>query len=150
MIKKIIAIAVGVIIVGGVSFYAGMKYLTSKNLTNSRAGFGNLSAGQQQRFQQMGGATQGTRAVGNRGINGGLNSGEILSKDNDSITIKLRDGGSKTVLFSTSTTIMKFSTGTLSDLVVGKNISANGTQNSDGSITAISLQLMPASSTFGF
>ena len=150
MAKKIILIVVGIIIIGGVFFYAGTKYSTNKNLTNSRAGFANLSDSQQQRFQQMSGTTQGTRIGNGRGIGSGLNSGEILSKDNDSITIKLRDGGSKIILFSTSTIITKFTTGTLNDLVVGKNISANGTQNSDDSITASSLQLISASSTFGF
>lgn len=139
----VIAIIV-VIVVGAGSFYGGMKYSQSKSPAGR--GLANLSPEQRQaRFQQMGGAN----AEGQRGTRtgNGFAAGEIVSKDADSITVKLSDGGSKIVLFSTSTQVMKFSAGSLNDLVVGENITVNGSANQDGSVTAQSVQIRPQSLT---
>lgn len=131
----------------GVGFFGGMKYGQSKS-TNSLADFQNLTPEQRQaRFAQMGGAgriggANGGRRMGGFGGNGV--NGEILSKDDKSITVKLQDGGSKIVFFSTSTRVMTSSEGALTDLQVGKTVMANGATNSDGSITAQSIQLRPA------
>lgn len=43
-----------------------------------------------------------------------------------------------------STEISKFSEGAINDLEIGKNISINGTANSDGSLIAQMIQLRPA------
>lgn len=125
--NKIITIISVAVIVGGVAFYGGMKYAENK-----------ATAGRQQRAQQFSGGTGG----GQRG-GGGFISGEILSKDDKSVTVKLQDGGSKIVFLSDSTKITKSTDGALSDLEVGKNVSVNGTANPDGSITAQMIQLRP-------
>jgi hypothetical protein len=146
--RKFIFIIAGVaIVVGGGSFFGGMKYAESKNpfkmLRGDTAGFANLSQGDQQaRFQQFGtnGAAQrGTRAGGGSG--GAMIGGEIISKDDKSITVKIADGGSKIIFFSDTTQITKSAAGSSADLKVGENVSANGTTNSDGSITAQTIQL---------
>jgi len=96
----------------------------------------------QQRLQELGGNVGGARL--RQGFGGqGLATGEIISKDDKSVTVKLRDGGSKIVFLSGSIEVTKSVSGTLVDLEVGKNISVNGTANSDGSITAQSIQLRP-------
>mgnify|MGYP001605574745 CR=1 FL=1 len=139
MAKKLLPIVIAVaIIVGGGAFYGGMKYGQSKtpNLQN-------LTPEQrQQRIQQMGGAGVGFQGgrTGNRTGNG-FASGEILSKDDKSITIKLQDGGSKIIFFSDSAKITKPAEGTSSDLEVGKTVLVGGKQNSDGSFTAETIQL---------
>ncbi len=92
----------------------------------------------------MGSLPAGQRqgATGNfRGTSGGMATGEIIAKDDKSITIKLGDGGSKIVFYSASTQLQEMASTTLDNLVVGKQVVASGTANSDGSITAKSIQL---------
>ncbi len=137
LITIIIAVAV---VVGGGAFYGGIKYMQSQAPQRNAQGFQNLSPEErQQRIQQFGGS-----GGGNRGTGGGFTSGEILSKDDKSITIKLRDGGSKIIFYSDTTEIGKFVNGAPSDLEVGKTVTINGSTNPDGSITAQSIQTRPA------
>lgn len=140
MNKKIIYLIITVIIVGAGAFYGGMKYAQSKSNSNSQnpfSRFANLSPEEMQtRMQQFG----GQRGIRNNG-GGGVANGEILSKDETGITIKLRDGGSKIILVSASTQIAKSSPGTLDDLTVGKSVMVNGSANQDGSISATSVQI---------
>jgi hypothetical protein len=69
--------------------------------------------------------------------------GDIISGDDKSATLKLRDGGSKIVFFSDNTAITKFTQGAKSDLVVGESVMVEGTNNPDGSITATTIQIRP-------
>ncbi|MBI2628097.1 MAG: hypothetical protein HYW71_01510 [Candidatus Niyogibacteria bacterium] len=128
--KKLLIIGIAVIVSGG-AFYGGMKYAENKALSD-----------RQQRIQQFGGSRTEFRngGSGNR-IGGGFASGEIIAKDNKSLTVKLQDGGSKIIFLSDSTEITKSAEGALSDLEIGKNISVNGAANSDGSVTAQIIQL---------
>lgn len=141
-----IVIVVAVIAVGG-SFFAGMKYAGSQSSTVTMQNFQNLSpAERQQRLQQLGGSGRGGRGAG--GMGGGT-FGEILSKDDKSLTLKLRTGGSKIIFFDQKVEIGKFVTGNLSDLTVGASVSVNGTSNTDGSVTASSIQIRPTSTMMG-
>jgi len=136
MKAKIILIIIGIaIVVGCGAFYGGMKYAQSKTQGNF-----------QQRIQQMGTAGIGLRGGNSGGSGGGsgFTSGEIINKDEKSITVKLRDGGSKIIFYSDTTEVDKFATGTPSDLEIGKTVSVTGKTNDDGSITAQSIQLRPA------
>lgn len=125
--KKIFIIAVvGAVIIAGGAFYGGMQY--SKSQTKS--GFN----------QRMQGFQPNDRTDGK--INS-MTIGEILLKDEKSITVKLQDGGSKIILFSDATNIGKYVNGNKDDLIVGESVTVNGTTNSDGSITAQSIQIRP-------
>ncbi len=136
MKAKIILIIIGIAIVaGGGAFYGGMKYAQSK----TQGKFQNFSNLSPEERQQMGAAGIGLRG-GNSG-GSGFASGEIINKDEKSITVKLRDGGSKIIFYSDTTEIDKFATGTPSDLKIGKTVTINGKTNQDGSITAQSIQL---------
>lgn len=147
--NKIVSIIAGIaIIVGGGSFYGGMKYGQSRNLASNqqnRGNFANLSPEERQaRAQQFGaGGQRGTRGTG--GGNTGFASGEILSKDDKSVIIKLRDGGSKIIFVSNSTSIAKSVKGSSGDINVGEQITAIGSANTDGSIIAESIQIRPSS-----
>jgi len=143
MKKTNIIFIIALLVVGGASFYGGMKYQQSKSSNSRFIDFQNLTSEQrQQRMQNMN--PGGIRPMGNRqgGANGNnFINGEILSKDDKSITVKLPDGGSKIVFFSSNTQIGKSAIGTSTDLVTGEQIMANGNNNSDGSITATSIQI---------
>ena len=133
-VNKLIAIVIATaIVVGSGAFYGGMKYAENKAVSD-----------RQQRIQQFGGSGTGSHngGSGNRTA-GGFASGEVLSKDNKSITIKTQDGGSKIIFYSDSTQIMKADKGSANDITVGEQVTVNGSANSDGSITAQSIQLRP-------
>jgi hypothetical protein len=125
--KHIIITALVVIIVGVASFYCGSKFSQSSN-----------------NFKQ-GNMRQGTGIAMNpnskQNGQGGLISGDIASKDGSTLTVNLKSGGSKIILFSDKTKIYKSVDGSLDDLSVGSNINITGTQNQDGSVSAQSIQV---------
>ncbi len=135
--NKQLAIGLAVLLaVGGSSFYGGLKYGESK-AAPAGARFQVFGQG-----AQRGGASAGTQQRANRG--GGFVSGDIMSVDDKSLTIKSRDGGSRIILLSGSTEVSKFSAGALSDLQVGDSVTVTGKTNTDGSITAQTIQERPA------
>jgi hypothetical protein len=134
MNNKIISGIIGVVIIAGGAFYGGMVY--GKSSVPTRGGSGQFVAN-----------ANSIRGAGARGgMNGGFTIGEIISKDATSITVKMQDGSTKIAFVSTSTQVMKSSVGSLGDLSVGTNVTINGTANSDGSITAQSVQIRPVGS----
>lgn len=124
-------------LIGG--FVGGMRYgegVTSGLPDAARGGrFGN-------------GQLAGDQAAngGRRMMSGaGFVSGDILSKDETTVTVKLQDGGSRIVLYSPSTQIGRFVTSTdMSELVVGARVTITGSTNADGSVTAQTIQIRPA------
>ncbi|HEV7449512.1 MAG TPA: hypothetical protein VGP13_03160 [Candidatus Paceibacterota bacterium] len=120
----------------GASFWGGMTY--AKGSAPMRGGFAGANGAQ---FAGRAGAG-GTGARG--AAAGGFTAGQILSKDANGITIKMMDGSTKIILVSGSTQVMKQASGTQDDLSVGTNVTITGSANSDGSITAQSVQIRPA------
>lgn len=125
------------VVVGGAGFFGGMKYQQSKTPAfgqfranvNGQIGNGRMMAG------------NGTTRTGGNGFQ--PVSGEITSVDEKSMTVKLTDGGSKIVILSDSTKVNETQEVDKSKLAIGSQVSAFGTTNSDGSITAQSVQLNP-------
>lgn len=134
--NKLLTIAIAVVVAGAAGFYGGMIYGKSSG-TPAGVAQGNL------RNSQQAGMYYGM-GRGN-GQSGNLVNGQILSKDDKSITVKMNDGSSKIVFVSGSTRVTKSAEGSLSDLAAGENVTVNGTANGDGSVTAQSVQLRPAS-----
>ena len=74
---------------------------------------------------------------------GGFSAGQIIAKDEKSVTIKMQDGSSKIVFYSESTKIQKTADGTGADLAIDQEVTASGAANSDGSLTAQTIQVRP-------
>ncbi len=135
--NKIIAGVVCVVLMGA-SFYGGVLY-DAHSRTSAR---GNFSAAQFNRSGSTGGMMNTMGA--NSRMFGGLAAGEIVSVDASGLTLKMQDGSSKIVLLSASTTILKSTSGTSADLVPGASVTVTGSGNTDGSVTAQSIQIRPA------
>lgn len=134
MNKTLLSILVTAVVIGGASFYGGMKYSQSAAVASFRQGGG----GGNRQF-----AGGGLRSGTGGGMRGDVAAGEILSKDDKSVTVKLRDGGSKIIFLSGSIEVSKFVQGSAGDLSVGDTVVINGKQNQDGSLTAETIQLRP-------
>ncbi len=75
------------------------------------------------------------------GTGGGFVSGQIISVDADSMTVSLANGNSQVVFYSSSTQVMEPTIVPASTLVAGTRVMIGGTANSDGSLTAQSIQV---------
>lgn len=135
--KLIGGFVVVAILAGGAGYYAGTRSSGASSTVSNSQFAGRTSTGGR-RFGGGNGAVFGT----------------IIAKDTNSITVQLggpnassTNGtatGSKIVLYAGSTEIGKTVVGSATDLTVGESIIANGTPNSDGSITAQMIQIRPA------
>ena len=126
--------AIGAVMAVLLGFWGGVQYGKSSATTALQNGG----------FQRGAFGVQGRRS----GVsNANFIMGEIMNKDDKSITVKSRDGSSRFVFFSGMTQISKSTNGTPDDLQIGKEINANGTLNSDGSMSAQMIQIRPFSQT---
>jgi len=123
-------IGIGALVLVLLAFFGGYKYATAKSIGAPIQARGQFAQGLQ-------GGARGGR------FGAGATFGQIVSKDDQSITVSLQSGGSRVVFLSASTTISKMSAGSAADLVVGQGVAVTGTQNSDGSVTASSVDLRP-------
>ncbi|MEW6447304.1 MAG: hypothetical protein AB1426_04330 [Bacillota bacterium] len=133
-IKKVALPLVIALLVGAGGFFLGMWYQKSQ-----AAGLGRPAG----LFGSMRGAG-GTDGLQRRAFNPGQGrpvAGEIIEKDEKSITIKLQDGSSKIVLLPGNTEFRKTTAGSQEDLKQGERVFVVGKENSDGSITANTVQI---------
>jgi len=133
--KNMALVGLGFVFIAGLSFIGGIKYQQSKQSPSVGAPFDTNG-------QFAGSGRIMNRQTGNR-MGFRPNSGEIISADANSITIKLQDGSSKIILLTSKTTINKATTATISELVAGERVTIIGQDNTDGSISAQSIQLNP-------
>ena len=133
MNKKIIWSIVGIVVLVGV-FYGGVVYGKSQTPAKSAQA---LSTG------NFAGRTRGAGGFG------GATIGQIISEDSTSMTVAISGGGSKIVFLDNTTPITKQASGKMSDLAIGTSVSVVGTANTDGSISAQSIQIRPNIPTGG-
>jgi hypothetical protein len=125
------------VIVAAGSFFGGMKYQqTKRNASfvqfNGQQGIRGNGAGQgQNRFR-----------TGDNG-NNRQTMGQIINQDDKSITVKMADSSTKLILLNNNTSVNKSSEGSIGDLKTGDTVVVFGTNNTDGSVTAQSIQLNP-------
>lgn len=147
--KQIIISVIVLIVVAIISFYIGKKYNSGKSRKDAglymmnRGGFNEGGKGENNTRESGARNFQGTRGGAN-GLN--MTSGEIINKDANagSVTVKLKDGGSKIIFVNQNTKIQKIIDGGASDLSVGSQIMISGQANADGSINATSIQQRPS------
>lgn len=120
--RKIVWYIIMAIIILVVVFYLGGKFATSS-----------APANQTQQFNRSG--SQPLLKNGN-GI-----FGSVIKKDNQSITIKTRDGSTKIVFISDSTKFLRTIAGSQMDVDKGKEVTITGTENPDGSFNATSVEI---------
>ena len=127
MKNKNLLVAILVISVGVGGFFAGIKYQQSKQTL--KTGFQTKKKGKQGilRNQQQ----TKTKAI----------KGEVISRDEKSITVKLPDNSSKLILISENTLINKTSEASVDDLKNGSQVMVFGKPNNDGSVSAVNIQV---------
>jgi hypothetical protein len=134
--KQIVPIIIAAVVVGALGFAGGVQYGKAVAPQGGSAQVGAAPGGQGT------GRTGGMTRRG--GAGSGFAGGQIISKNDTSITLQSPDGSSLIVFISTSTPVTKSVQGSLSDLTVGEQVSVTGSTNSDGSIVAQSVQVRPA------
>lgn len=128
---KPIFVIILLVVVGAGAFYGGMIYQK-----NQRPSFG--AGGRGGFYRNFNGGAGGQRGAGGTGGGQAMTPvrGQIVSTGNNTITVKLPNGSSKIVDLTGQTRINKATTGSVSDLKQGITVTAIGTANSDGSVTA--------------
>jgi len=124
MNKQILIFIPVTIAIAGGSFFGGLV------LGYFKAGQGNFSR-----------TGQGSTIRKNIGMGGNLIVGQILSLEGNTLTVKLQTGGSKIVLLSDITKVLKSTDTTKEELLTDKNITVTGKTNSDGTVTADTIQI---------
>jgi hypothetical protein len=122
-----------------VAFVGGMYY----GKVTARPSFPGFGAG---------GLSSSTRGgfAGRGGAGGGFVMGSITGVNGQSITISEPNGNSAVVFYSSSTDVIEPQPAPMSALTAGTNVIVTGATNSDGSVTAQSIQIRSASTTPGF
>lgn len=150
--NKPLKIILGVIFlaaIAGASFYAG----TSVGKSQAAASAASVPMNFPEGFQPPDSAAapgDGTRPFGGRGQNddftapAGMTFGAIESIDGNTLTVTTQAGGTVTVQVTDTTLIEKNASVQVTDLAAGDTVIVSGSDNSDGSITARSVQVAPA------
>ncbi len=140
-----IVAVVAIVAFGGGVFYG--KYSTGttladlKNMSNQDRRTALSDAG----INFGGGMNGGNGRRSNVGASGDqFISGEVLSIDAKSITLKLQDGGSKIIYTSADTKISKSVPGASNDIKQQMQIVISGSANESGDVTAKTIQIRPA------
>lgn len=134
--QKMIGISiVTLLVVAGASFYGGMEYAKGKSPNNDMRMTGSMPQMGQERGSQQGGMRGAT------GMGAGATMGEVIAKDDQSITVKLADGGSKIVFYTQTTSVSKNAEASLSDVAIGEQVQVTGSSNADGSVSAQSIRV---------
>lgn len=130
----LVVIIISLVIAGA---FTGIGY----KIGSKKSGLNPMN-GQFQGRTMMGGPG---RSMGMRG-NGNV-AGTVLNQDATSFTLSLPQGGSRTVLITPTTTVLKTAPGAMTDIQKDSFLMVSGTSNADGSISASTLSIRPQPET---
>jgi len=123
-----------------IGFGAGWALKTKPSTPVNRTAFGSTQFG-------SGSGGGGRFSGGGSFARGGRTIGTVLSVLTNGYTVQLPTGSSETVDTNSSTTYTEQASTTSSSVTQGTSILVSGTPNSDGSITATTIAIQPASTT---
>ncbi len=138
-----LALSIVAIVSALLGFFGGMKYQQTKVPTYAR-NRQNTTQGEMQ--NNNGNKQTGTMKNNRNGTGagfGGMQIGTVSSIDDTSVTVKLQDGSSKIVILSGTTNYKTTIAASKSDLKIGDTVAVSGSTNTDGSVSAESIQLNP-------
>ncbi len=135
-VTQIVVAAVILVVVAGASFYGGMLYGQGQAQT-SRSFAGRTTGG------PPGGYTFGQGGQGQRQGGGGV-LGQISGVGEGYMVVADSNGKQTRVQVTDTTLIEKNASVKLTDLTTGETVMVSGSQGSDGTITARSVQVAPA------
>lgn len=124
------------VIVAVVAFVGGMYYGKSTVPATGRGNFAGFASSTRAGFGGRG-----------AGAAGGFVVGQVSALGTDSITVQLANGNSQVIFYSSSTPVTEPTEVSPSTLTTGTNVMVGGTQNSDGSFTAETIQVRPAAAS---
>lgn len=133
---KILSGIVGLIILGGGMFYAGLNFGKKQQQPN-----GFVDPAVKGEVVPTVDPNIPTRQ------NGGVVNGEVTAVSGKSLKIKLGDGASRDVLITDETIIRTFNVIPFSEITSGKYLLITGKSNKDGSLSAQSIQLLASTSS---
>jgi hypothetical protein len=147
--KTIHYLTVSAIVLIITAFYGGMQF---SNASRNPAGGGGNYAGMSGNFNGVARDSTARNFAGGRtrpmnGVQGGtaggesMIRGEILSVDENSITVNTPANGSKIVLFSDKTEITETVSVTRENLTDGKGVMITGETNEDGTVSASAIMI---------
>ena len=136
MFRERIVWIVALLVIAGAGFYSGQ-------IIGGRAAAADRAQAAQGFFSQRGGGGQGGGQGGGLaggGFRGGGAAGTVSEVSGDTITITTRNGQTMKVQLAADGTVRKQVDGQLSDITVGTQVVAMGTQNGD-TFQATSIQI---------
>jgi hypothetical protein len=92
----------------------------------------------------FGSSTTAFAGRGAAGAVGGFTTGQVLSINANSLTLQLANGNSENVFFSSSTQVIVPQPTSIASVQTGTTVMVSGATNSDGSVTASTIQLRNA------
>ena len=133
------AVSIVAVVFAGAGFWGGMTYASSKTPTT---------------ISRFGGGTAFTGRAG--GGTGGGTVGTVIQVGNGTFTVQLPSStstnattGTRLVLVDNATQVDELQSVPVSNIQVGQTVTVAGTANSDGSVTASTIMIRPATRRAG-
>lgn len=127
--NNLILMIIVAVAVGGLAFWGGVQY-QKRQIGNFRSDQPANIRGQLKEMPERSG-TQLGRAV----------NGEIISVDDETITIKTQEDDTRIVIFSDLTRINKTNEGSIADLQIGEQVMVVGAEDTSGVVTAQNISI---------